>query len=305
MKVGLVQIDGSMPNLALMKLSAYYKTRGSEVLPLGRIVGADLVFASCIFMKNAEKAKLIADQYGAELGGTGVSTAKNLPDYIESRRPDYEIYDINYGMGFLTRGCIRCCPFCVVPIKEGLLKPVASIESLINPRSNRLVLLDNNLLAYEGHLDILQELSDRKLRVCFTQGLDIRLLTPKNSAALAKVRFANTKFNRRQLYFAFDSMAMEPALRNGVAMLKEVGIRPGSLMIYMLCGYNTTRDEDWHRFNVITALGADPFVMLYQGSGEELHHWARWVNRRIYKSDKWENYSRYNPPIGQIALVNK
>ena len=31
MKVGLIQVDGKWPNLALMKLSAWHKKRGDEV----------------------------------------------------------------------------------------------------------------------------------------------------------------------------------------------------------------------------------------------------------------------------------
>ena len=53
--VKLIQVDGKLPNLALMKLSAYYKDNGSEV-DFTRSVHKDLfdknyeyIFASTIF----------------------------------------------------------------------------------------------------------------------------------------------------------------------------------------------------------------------------------------------------------------
>ena len=71
----LVDIDSKIPNLALMKISAWHKAQGD-------VVGfnnqdPDKVYISCIFTKNAGQAKGVATYYpDAEIsiGGTGVSS---------------------------------------------------------------------------------------------------------------------------------------------------------------------------------------------------------------------------------------
>jgi hypothetical protein len=59
----------------------------------------------------------------------------------------------------------------------------------------------------------------------------------------------------------------------------------------MLVGFNTSFEEDMYRFRKLRELKVDPFVMIYnQKNDKKLKHFARWVNSRIYKSCKWEEY---------------
>lgn len=55
---------------------------------------------------------------GVEVGGTGWDLKKRLPPEIENMKPDDTLYGIDYGMGFTSRGCIRNCKFCVVPVMQ-------------------------------------------------------------------------------------------------------------------------------------------------------------------------------------------
>lgn len=56
----------------------------------------------------------------ANIGGTGYKDYGSLPREIEATLPDYSIYpQVKHAIGFLTRGCIRNCPWCIVPRKEG------------------------------------------------------------------------------------------------------------------------------------------------------------------------------------------
>lgn len=302
MKVALLQIDGSMPNLALMKLSSYHKEQGDTVMLLGRYAGADVVYASVVFTKSRPNLQTLLSRIPElRVGGTGYSITGKLDTEIEMMTPDYSLYGIDYGLGFITRGCPRLCDFCIVPEKEGNIWKVADVADVINPLSDKLILLDNNLLAYPDCIDILGELRDRKLRVNFCQGLDIRLLTPEICEILAGIRLRNRNFTRKNIHFAWDSSGMEKVVRDGVQMLKTVGFNASDLMFYMLCGYGTTREEDWHRFNVLRSLGVDPFVMLYEGMiSPELRQWSRWINRRLYKSCEWERYSRYRQEASLI-----
>jgi len=71
-KVLLINVDSKLPNLALMKLSAWHKARGDEV---GfNVSEPDIVYASVIFKKNRHRTDGLKIWYpGAEIhiGGSG------------------------------------------------------------------------------------------------------------------------------------------------------------------------------------------------------------------------------------------
>lgn len=55
MNVLLVNVDSTIPNLALMKISQYHKQKGDNV---GfNIENPDMIYISCIFKKNKEKVQ--------------------------------------------------------------------------------------------------------------------------------------------------------------------------------------------------------------------------------------------------------
>jgi hypothetical protein len=122
----LVDVDSRIPNLALMKLSAWHKRQGYEVL-LFRCRGKQVIprvearwtYISCVFSWNAPFAIKLAEILpNAQIGGSGVGDTK-LPNEIEHMMPDYELYGCDYSMGYTTRGCIRRCDFCLVWRVEG------------------------------------------------------------------------------------------------------------------------------------------------------------------------------------------
>jgi hypothetical protein len=104
-----------------------------------------------VYLESTQKSRTVAGRRSARtIGGSGVDQKNELPPHIEAMAPDYTLYGIDYGWGYLMRGCIRTnveCPECVVPGKEGKAREVASISDLVNPASARkrpfVVLLDN------------------------------------------------------------------------------------------------------------------------------------------------------------------
>ena len=105
---------------------------------------------------------------------------------------------VNAGMGFTSRGCIRNCGFCFVPKKEGQFRDIAKIGDLINPRSNVLILHDNNLTADPYCIDKLHEIRDRGLIVDINQGCDVRLVNEDIAKALSEVK------HLRSIHYAWD-----------------------------------------------------------------------------------------------------
>lgn len=310
MAIGLIDIDSRIPNLGLMKISSYYKTLGEEVEFVKPNKQYEKIFASAIFTRSKDKCEELINIYGdkIEIGGTGWDIHKTLDAKIERMKPDYNLYSIedianrikgigtkerkiqksteivNAGMGFTSRGCVRQCGFCFVPKKEGQFKQVADIKDLINPRSNVLILHDNNLTADPHCIEKLNEIRDRKLIVDINQGCDVRLVNEDISRALSEVK------HLRSIHYAWDLMGFEREVMEGIKTLSKF-IKPYRHMCFMLVGFNTSFEEDMYRFHKLRELKVDPFVMIYnQKDDKRLKHFARWVNARIYKSCKWTEY---------------
>lgn len=273
MRIGLIQIDGKMPNLALMKLAKWHEDKGDDVTILDiSNFKFDRIYGSKIF-----------------IGGSGYDMKSELPPDIEAQVPDYEKFGIDHSIGFTSRGCIRDCGFCIVKEKEGKFKDV-SMDWIKN---KKVVLLDNNFLASPMWREKLEFFIENKIKVSFNQGLDIRLITKENAEVLEKVKYYDLKFKLRRLYFAWDSMDYEGAVMRGIKTLMDAGINPSRLMFYILVGYNTTFEEDMYRFNKLNDIGARPFIMLYNNTKDKtLRAFARWVNRRYYNVCSWEEYDR-------------
>jgi len=300
--------DNKIGNLALMKLSSWHKARGDQVY-LNRGCGRpDKVYVSCVFTWNRVRALSVAKMYEAlgcevEVGGYGVNDVK-LPPEVEHVKPDYDLYGLDYSMGYTSRGCPRRCSWCLVWRKEGNIRDHAPIKEFWDRRHGRVILLDNNFLASPKWKDNLWFLIVNGLEVNFHQGLDIRLIDDEKAAWLRLVKARNWTFKTKCLHFSFDDVKMEGAVRRGVETLKAHGIPPSRLMFYFLIGYPPDRDPEealedaLYRFNVIRELGADPYPMLYRDyTGEVrldpvLHHFERWANPKhgIYKVCSWKDY---------------
>lgn len=302
MKVGLLGIGDKIPNLALMKISAYHKTMGDTV-SLG--TGGDITYISCCFSKYRLTAEKALGMYkNAVAGGPGWDPEVFLPPEINTYRPDYSLYGISYGLGRLTAGCPGDCPWCVVPACEGPeTKTVSRISELVNPIGDMIVLLDANILAGSDWIDHFREIQKWGGWVDFTQGLDIRMVTDLAAVEISKLKITSVaawfksrrkgkRVRKGQVHFAWDRMENEQYVRDGIKLLSQY-MTPDRLTFYMMVGYNTTWDQDWYRFKVLTSLRTHPFVMLYKGASEKLKHFARWVNKRIYKVSSWEDYRRW------------
>jgi hypothetical protein len=310
-KVGLIDLDqAGFPNLALMKLSAWHKAQGDQTTLLRGdrwlmwLSAFDRVYASAVFSWNRDKAEALSS-LGAVVGGSGVGLTNHLPADVEAMRPDYALYGIDYGVGYLMRGCIwtqATCPACIVPLKEGKPREVATIDDLINRDSPRkrpfVVLLDNEFFWREKWaIARLEEFTARDIDWCPSQGLDVRVVTPPLAAALAGSPFWNVHRSRRQVTFAFDDIHTERLYRRGVELLLAAGMKAWQLQSFVLVGCNSTIEQDLARIAVIQSYGIDPFVMVYRdynsgkmAENQQLRHLARWANRRICKNCSFHDY---------------
>ena len=143
MGIGIHDSDQTkFPNLALMKLSESHKNKGDDVSFFEPGKNYDWVYSSKVFTFTSTDPLLPINSIK---GGTGYSLDIYLPYEIEHTMPDYSLYNLDYSVGFLTRGCPKKCKHCVVPLKEGDIVPNADITEFLD--HNEAVLLDNNVLA--------------------------------------------------------------------------------------------------------------------------------------------------------------
>jgi hypothetical protein len=227
------------------------------------------VLASSVFSTASSFARveILRRHYGAALqvGGSGVDLRLRLAPEIESLAPDYSLYPElgDRALGFLTRGCPRHCPFCVVPVKEGAPRQVSDLDTLLQKRQ-KLILLDDNLLAHPAALRLLEEMARRDLAVNFNQTLDVRMLTPEFAGLLRRIRCANSAFTRRNYYFSLND-AQHLDLGTGAvrALANELG---GTTSSSSACTASTPAlTRTWTRFRFLRSLpGAYVFMQRYQ-----------------------------------------
>lgn len=276
MRIGLIDVDGhNFPNLALMKISAYHKAKGDSVEWAIPILKYDIVYQSRVFDFSPDENTCIQCERLIK-GGTGYDLKNKLPPEIENIYPDYSLYGEKRAYGFLTRGCPRNCPFCIVSKKEGCRSvKVADLRQFWNGQKE-IVLLDPNLLACPDKYDLLQQLIDSQAWVDITQGLDARLLTDKATHYIKQLKI-------KMLHFAWDrEKDSDLIIRNLEAFKKATGIDERHARVYVLTNYETEFEFDLYRVYKLKELGYDPYIMIYnkEHAPKRLRRLQRQVNNK-------------------------
>lgn len=301
MNIGIVSVDSLIPNLALMKLSAWHKALGDRVdlaFPLAADT-YDRIYASKVFDFSPDDPT----PWPCEVvrGGTGYTLDSHLPPEAEAAYPDYALFGCDYALGRITRGCVRRCPWCVVWRQDGKVRQVAELDDFWRGQS-RLRLLDDNLTAIPDlFVATCERLAQEGVEVSF-EALDIRFIDEPAARSLSRVR----RWHR--VHFAFDDPAHEPAVRRGVAALKAGGFPLSQASFYVLIGFNTTPEEDMHRVMLLDALGVESFAMPFDKSDPYQKRFARWVNAKpAFRSCSFDEYDvnckrRDEPPTEAASL---
>ena len=291
MKVGLVDVDGRhFPNLALMKLSAWHKSQG-DIAGFADMFGSyDRLYMSKVFTFEPDDL-MVYDTKEIMKGGTGYGDYETvLPDEIEHIYPDYSLYNTNKAYGFTTRGCPNKCKFCVVPKKEGNIRPHADIAEFWNGQKE-VILLDNNILASDHGIAQL-EWSIGRCKMDCNQGLDARIISKSEylQDLLGRVSWV------RYIRLACDHKSQMPAVKATVDGIREKSGKSHSFFVYSLI--TDDYDDSLERLNFLRDMHrVDPFAQPYRNFTETYNppQWqrdmARWANMKAtFRSVKWENY---------------
>jgi hypothetical protein len=283
--IGLVDVDGGkFPNYALMKIARYYRDQGEQVEWADAMFGHyDKVFMSKIFTFSEDCGEVWNCEI--ERGGTGYDLRKELPKEIDDCIPDYSIYpqlDKKIAYGFLTRGCPNKCAWCVVPIKEGKVKPYRDVEEIAIEGRTNLILMDNNILASDYGLAQIEKIIEKGYRVDFNQALDARLVTEDIAQLLAKVRWLSP------IRFGCDTPKQIAECERAMAMIDRHREKPMQYLMYAMI--NADMNEAYERLSYFrnnrkVRVVAQPFRD-FNNPRQVIPQWqkdmARWAMRREF-----------------------
>ena len=273
MRVGIIDADligkkkHRFPNLACMKISAYYKEQGHDVSLLrsyNEIENYDKVFLSKVFTDTPVPDGITKLSW-VEHGGTGFfyDKAPPLPNEIEHIMPDYRLYEgfvlaqiedatancededeksvvvskkrtefkyyLDFSIGFTTRGCVRGCSFCVNKNYRACLLH-SPVSEFYDPDRKYICLLDDNIFACKDWKKVFDELNATGKRFQFKQGMDERLLTDEKCEVL---------FNSSWLgdyIFAFDNINDRRIIVKKLFLIRKHTDKIPKF--YCFCGYN-------------------------------------------------------------------
>ena len=230
-----------------------------------------------------------------------------LPDYSIVDQESNPLLDYSYPtsdsyIAYATRGCIRKCQFCAVPIIEPAFTNSLSIAKQVRAIKNRfgekrhLLLLDNNILASEDFPKIIVEIkslgykkgskylpktSHRKVylerHVDFNQGIDARLLTKEKMELLSEIAVD-------PLRIAFDNIKYKNIYIEKTRLAAEYGIR--TLSNYILFNFRDTPEDFYERLKINIELNEE-------------------FSKNGFKCLIWSFPMKYSPITGEFSKNRK
>jgi len=309
MKICVAAPDSKLANLAILKIAQYHLNNGDSVKwyePL-QDQDADRLYVSKIF--TFTPTPIYSPNCEVVYGGTGIDVENKLPTEIESITKIEEAYrtlypNIDYSILFTTRGCVRKCPFCVVPRKEGIIHDVCT--TALNPNGKHIKVLDNSFFtspSWEARLAFLKSLNQP---LDFSQGIDVRLITEKQSRGLGEC-------NIKAIHIAWDNIKDEEQIFRGIETLTRY-VSPCKLTCYVLVGFEQPEivESDIYRIMKLHRYKITPFAMGYIDFDNPKHERAlsvrrfqRWVNKHIFKTVDFNDYgNRTNEAKEQTTIYD-
>jgi hypothetical protein len=311
------------PNLACMKLSAYYKSLGNNVTLITEyqkdsILSYDKICMSKVFT-DTYVPEYILNLNNIEYGGTGFffDKAQPLLYEIEHHMPDYTLYNnyiesqiskgdkvlnykyyLDYSIGFTTRGCFRKCSFCVNQ-KYNKVEPHSPIEEFIDNSRKYICLLDDNILGYSNSSSIFKSLQQTNKRFEFKQGMDIRLLTEDKCKLLNESKYMG------DYIFAFDNIEDKSIIADKLKLWRLHNNKTTKL--YILCGFDRKHKYDssfwkqdiidtFERIAILMKYKCLPYIMRHENYNSSLYkgtyiNLARWCNQpNFFKKLSYREY---------------
>lgn len=306
MKALLFQLDGKVPNIALMRIASHHRALGHDVelrhtgSPRKELWDSpDFIYGSAIFEKTRPAAEALKGEFPSSIiGGTGVDVSSNLEAHgITTLEQDYSVFPrYRQSIGFTQRGCRLSCSFCVVPKKEGKMRSEKAIRDIWRGEGwpRELVLLDNDFFGNPDWRARIAEIRDGGFRVSFNQGINARFLCDRMKDAdeaaesIVSVDYRDDSMKVKRIYTAWDNRKDEEILFQGLRRLVKYGVKPDHIMVYMLIGYwpGETETDRVYRQARLRDFGCRPYPMPFVRT-PDLVGFQRWVIGAYDKRVSW------------------
>lgn len=299
MKVGLHDSEReylknkSFPNYALMKISAWHKAQGDVVEWWNPLYKYDRVYSSKVFDFTPIDPYLPEDVIRGGTGYRDIPMDKELPPEIDDMFPDYSIYpECDFAIGYLTRGCPNNCRWCVVPKKEGNIRPYRTWKDIIRQDTDKLILMDNNILSCEYGISQLESMIGCGYRIDLNQGMDARLVNDRVAYILSQLQWI------RFIRFSCDQKAQIKPVIQTIELLGKYGVKPYRIFVYLL----VTQDIQ-DTAERVEALKSYAGINLYAQSERnerlgvipnkmQLEFQQRYVYGGSYRKETWKEYCK-------------
>lgn len=253
----------------------------------------------------------------------GIDMARQMPyyhlydKYIDMKvsqgvnRDKYKDYE-KFSIGFLTRGCVRHCPFCINKLENKVL-PYSKLEWFLdNERDEKghlvrpyIYLWDDNFLASEPTIwrSYFKDLVATGRPFQFRQGLDERMLAQSPHGKEMAEILSKSKYHG-DFIFAFDNWRDRELIEKALKVWKHYNPKKGT-KFYLFCGFKLTKDDHkkfykdiwelFQRIKILMSYGCIGYVMRH----EDYHQYelsniyvqiARWCNQQAFykKMSFWE-----------------
>jgi len=226
------------------------------------------LYISLVFSWQIQEARILAKRHKGKviIGGPAAILNQDKIDFAEFQETtEFDVLSMHNPLAtFTTRGCVRKCKFCAVPIIDGEFRELENWK--VNP-----VICDNNFLAAsKKHIEKVIDKIKHFLKVDFNQGLDARLINDWHFDQFCKLKDI-------KLRFAFDHINYEKYVIDAIMKAQKLGFR--DIGIYVLIGFNDTPADALYRLEKMREYGVLPNVMRFQPLTAE--------NKNSFVADGW------------------
>lgn len=188
---------------------------------------------------------------------TGVAPHRGVIPEVENCKPDYSLFpDINYSIGYTTRGCPNKCGFCLVPRLEPEYVELNDWHMMLDLSKDKIIFWDNNFLASskEHFISVMMRLMKYKKVIDFNQGLDARLFNEYHARYFSKIRI-------HPIRFAFDGMHEDVYVQDAIELAHLYNIN--DISVYALFNFTDTPEDFYYRLKELNRLRVNIFPMKY------------------------------------------
>lgn len=173
-----------------------------------------------------------------------------------------------------------------------MIRPYRTWRELVRQDTDKLVLMDNNILACEHGIQQLEDMIGSGCKIDLNQGMDARLVDDSIAEILSRLEWI------RFIRFSCDQKSQIDPIRKTVELLGKYGVKPYRIFIYLLVTEDVQDAADR-----VEALKKYRGINLYaqaernerlgiMPNAAQLEFQQRYVYGGCYRTETWNEYCK-------------